>query len=181
MSEYCNDDDIMDFLPQAVPAALDTETKRKKRLVLPSSAWVDSVYRATAPFPDIGDGTSIRIFSSEDNYGDRIGDAFILDQESSVLLEVRHGKIFSSTDDFPVSDNDRYVALYGTPLLIRQATIEYAMSIAMVILHRNTEDAVVQGWRKQAMDTLGVVHGYATSPPDPYIPHNTGSIILDVS
>ena len=67
MSLYCSDDDLLILLQEELPKVLSNdpvgqvggvtgEVKRKNALIVPASAWIDSVYSLTAPFPEVGDG-----------------------------------------------------------------------------------------------------------------------------
>ena len=178
VNKYCTDDDLLVYLPSEMPTSLNDADKREETLVLRSSAWVDSVFRTTAPFPDIGDGTFETARSNADGYGPREQQCLVLDTKDDAIIVdgARINVLYSNADNdlLPEDSNGRYIALFGTPLIVRQATIEYAMSIAVTIRSRSTMADDAKAWRKQAEMTLGVMHNFATVRPHPYIPHNTG-------
>lgn len=197
LDTYCSDRDLLVHLKEKLPSQLSDdllengdvdpqgdsgEDKRFLTLICPASAWIDGVYHITGPFADRPvDGLFSQVRSNEgSNYELGSKDAFVYDSKLGDCIKEfgQHNKIFKRGDTLPADESNesgRYVALIGTPPLIRQACVEYAMSLAWTILNRNTESDLVLAWRKQAMQTLSVdKNGYAQKRPHPFIPHNTG-------
>ena len=96
---YCNDMDVMVHLAEDLPTSLkdaDDHTGegdmspdslagrlasidlRRQRLVSPASAWIDSVFRTTAPFPSIGKDHNGYIVKEADQSWDDVADRFAL-------------------------------------------------------------------------------------------------------
>ena len=203
MSLYCSDDDLMILLQEELPKVLSDDpdltvvgsqkgvAKRRKALILPASAWIDSVYGLTAPFPIVSGINYEPKRLTPDGGPD--SDHFLSTKEDDQAIILRtnpdgnnnpdcikefdtRNRIFGKGDRFPEEGpvDGLYIVIEGTPSLVRQATIEYAMSLAWAIMNRYTKTEIIVEWRKQAMQTIGVKDGYATKRPHPYIPHNTG-------
>ncbi len=164
--------------------------KIDKLLIIPASAWINSVYRGTAPFPSISEGEKDTDDDALYIFVERRGDdielnsserGIIVDVDGIVKDGLTNTRIFDSEDDLSDYTNNaerESILLVGTPPLIEQAATEKAMALAMSIFHRQTEDDVIREWRKQAETTLGVKDAYATVRPHPLIPHNIGSVRL---
>ena len=180
MSLYCSDDDLLILLQEELPKVLSDDPdldvegsqtgilKRRRALIYPASAWIDSVYGLTAPFPVVSGANSVVKRLTPDGGPDN--DHFLSTRadDQAVILQTdpnpgsndlpdcvkdfdTRNKIFGIGERFPAegSVNGLYIVVEGTPPLVRQATIEYAMSLAWMIMNRFTETEIIMEWRNR--------------------------------
>ena len=198
MQLYCTVEDLRVHLKEDLPSQLSSDadpdglTDRQKitnHLIAPASAWIDGVFHVTGPFPRVEADHAMYMGRSNDlNLYELAGaQAFVFDTTVGDCIKDfgEYNRIFTSDANLPQDESNedgRYIALISTPPLVRQACVEYAMSLAWTILNRNTESELVMSWRKQAMQTLSVNRdGYAQKRPHPLIPHNTGIASINYS